>query len=112
MLPAPWGLLQFALDTLFVALQVLGPIVAVVLVSVVRETPWRERAGVRMLALAAAARVPTLIGRGDNLYLYPSALAYPAARLTAQRGPTSSIASGSTRPDDEMDRPQREIDRR
>jgi hypothetical protein len=79
-LPAPWGLLQFAFDTLVVALQVLGPIVAVVVVSAVRETPWRERAGVRMLALAAAAPlVPALLGRGDNLYLYPAALAYPAA---------------------------------
>lgn len=79
-LPHPWGLLQFTFDTLVVAVQVLGPVVAVIIVLVVRKTPWRERAGAGMLTLAAAAPlVPALLGRGDNLYLYPSGLAYPAA---------------------------------
>ena len=80
-LQLPWGFVKFLSDTLVVATQVLGTIGAVILISVVTGTAPRERAAVWMLALAAAAPlVQALLGYGD-LYLYPSALVYPAALI-------------------------------
>jgi hypothetical protein len=87
-LPAGLASTKFVLDILVLAIQVLGPIAGLILVSVTRGTPSAERVSVWLLALAATAPLGAL-AIGDlfsvspdlyvDLYIYPGALAYAAA---------------------------------
>lgn len=80
----PWAIVvvKSTIDMLVLGVQVIGTLAAVVLISVSRGVPGRERASVWLLALAAAAPLgPAFLGygTGDSMYLYPSALSFIAA---------------------------------
>jgi hypothetical protein len=101
-LPAGVAMVKAVIDTVTLAVETLGPIAAVVVISAARATPTRERASVWMLAIAAAAPLvaPYLARDAMDMYANPGALAFAgaaalviAAVILRDRGKASAPAS-------------------
>jgi lysylphosphatidylglycerol synthetase-like protein (DUF2156 family) len=83
-LPSAITTMKAVIDMVVVAVQALGPLAAIILISFVRGVGAPERVSVWLLALAATAPLgPVFLGygSGESMYLYPSALAFALAAV-------------------------------
>lgn len=80
-MPTGLALVKSAVDTVTLALEALGPVAAVILISAARGTATRERASVWILAIAATAPLvaPRLTSNSMDIYANPSAVAFAGA---------------------------------